>query len=79
MGRYFIALNDWQPGQFYIYGNTVYDRWRAGEVHWFRWQDVPHATANASHAARYTLQVSGVKTARTEEIIKSSQYCNFVI
>lgn len=74
-----IMLEDWQPGQFYIYGNRVYDRWKAGEAHWFKWQDTPHATANASSYPRYTLQITGVKTTRTDDILSNTAYQEFVV
>jgi|688.fasta_scaffold408254_2 hypothetical protein len=74
-----IMLEDWQPGQFYIYGNRVYDRWKAGEAHWFKWQDVPHGTANASSHPRYTLQVTGIRTELTDKILSSTMYQDFAV
>jgi hypothetical protein len=68
-----IQLTDWEPGQFWSYGNYCHSRWRAGEVTTFDWQNLPHATANASHHPRVTLQVTGVRTTATEaylELIK---------
>jgi enamine deaminase RidA (YjgF/YER057c/UK114 family) len=60
-----VMLEDWQPGQFMIYGNSVYQQWRAGEVHMHDWPNVPHATANASEHTRITLQVTGLRTELT--------------
>jgi hypothetical protein len=57
--RFVIMLEDWQPGQFYCYGTYQYTHWQAGDFHWFDWQDVPHATANASLQPRATLQATG--------------------
>lgn len=74
-----IMLEDWQPGQFYIYGNRVYDRWKAGEVHWFRWQDIPHATANASSYPRYTLQITGIRTELTDKLLSNTIYQDFAV
>ena len=65
-----IQLTDWQPGQFWNYGNYCHSQWRAGNVTTFDWQNIPHATANASHHPRVTLQVTGIKTAATEEYLK---------
>ena len=67
--RITIMLDDWQPGQFYMYGNYLYSKWKAGEAHIFDWASVPHATANASNTPRATLQVTGLKTDRTREIL----------
>lgn len=65
-----IALTDWQPGQFWTYGNYSHTMWRAGDVTTFDWQNIPHATANASHHPRVTLQVTGVKTPETDEFLR---------
>lgn len=67
--RFGIMLEDWEPGQFYQYGNDMYDRWQAGECHCFDWFNAPHATANASSHPRYTLQITGLKTQRTRDVI----------
>lgn len=72
VARITIMLDDWQPGQFYMYGNYVYSHWRAGEAHIFDWANAPHATANASNVPRATLQVTGLKTDRTREILASA-------
>lgn len=64
--RITVMLEDWQPGQFMIYGNTVYQQWRAGDCHFFDWKNVPHATANASEHTRITLQITGLRTKSTD-------------
>ena len=68
--RYFIQLTDWQPGHFWCYGNYQWSGWRAGSVTTFDWANVPHATANAGHTARATLQLTGVKTSLTDQYLK---------
>jgi hypothetical protein len=69
VARITIMLEDWQPGQFYMYGNYVYSNWVAGEAHIFDWANVPHATANASNFPRPSLQITGLKSDLTREII----------
>jgi hypothetical protein len=69
--RITILLEDWRPGQFYMYGNYIYERWKAGEAHIFDWANVPHATANASNYPRPTLQITGLKSDLTREIIEN--------
>jgi len=64
-----IQLTDWESGQFWSYGNYCHSRWRAGEVTTFDWQNLPHATANASHHPRVTLQVTGVQTPATVQYL----------
>lgn len=60
-----VQLTDWEPGQFWSYGNYCHSQWRAGDVTTFDWQNIPHATANASHHPRVTLQITGICTADT--------------
>jgi hypothetical protein len=67
--RLFVQLTDWQPGQFWEYGNYHHNRWRAGEVHTFDWRNVPHSTANAGHHPRVTFQITGVITSKTEQFL----------
>jgi hypothetical protein len=67
--RMTVMLADWEPGQFYSYGNYTYSHWGAGDAHVFDWANVPHATANASRLMRPTLQVTGLKTDRTRELL----------
>lgn len=63
--RIMIQLTDWQPGQFWEYGNYHYNQWRAGDVTTFDWANVPHATANAGFNPRVTFQITGIRTAAT--------------
>ncbi len=69
--RIMVMLQDWEPGQFLMYGNQQFDRWRAGDVHKFDWQNLPHATANASNLPRPMLVITGVKTHTTREILSN--------
>jgi hypothetical protein len=41
VGRYFVQLTDWQPGQFWEYGNYHWNQWRAGDVSTFDWANMP--------------------------------------
>lgn len=68
--RMSVMLTDWEPGQFYLYGTNTYSGWRAGEVHIFDWANVPHATANASRSMRPVLQITGLKTDKTRQMLK---------
>lgn len=69
--RYFIQLTDWQQGHFWSFGNYNWSGWSAGDIVTFDWINVPHSTANAGHAVRATLQITGIKTDRTEEFLES--------
>lgn len=58
--RIFVQLTDWQPGQFWEFGNYHWRQWRRGEAIEFDWQNMPHCTANAGYDVRVTLQITGV-------------------
>ena len=68
--RIMIQLTDWQPGQFWEYGNYHHRGWSAGEVTTFDWANVPHSTANAGHHPRVTLQITGVVTDQTRDFLR---------
>jgi len=67
--RIMIQLTDWQPGQFWQYGNYNYSHWRAGDVTTFDWVNIPHATANAGFDPRATLQLTGIRSAATMDYL----------
>jgi hypothetical protein len=67
--RIMIQLTDWQPGQFWQYGNYCYSQWRAGDVTTFDWANIPHSTANAGFDSRATLQLTGIRTAATMDYL----------
>ena len=68
--RIMIALNDWEPGHFFSYGNYMHSGWHAGDVTTFDWRNLPHATANAGHGPRITLQMTGVVTDQTQNFLR---------
>jgi hypothetical protein len=73
--RIAVFLQDWEPGQFYMYGTKVLTHWKAGEAHIFDWANVPHATANCSSSPRATLLLTGLKSELTRRIIeRGSRY-----
>lgn len=67
--RVMIQLTDWQPGQFWEYGNYHHSGWEAGEVTTFDWRNVPHCTANAGYHPRVTFQLTGIKTDKTYKFL----------
>ena len=67
--RIMIQLTDWQPGQFWEYGNYHYNQWRAGDVTTFDWANIPHSTANAGFNPRVTFQLTGIRTAATMDYL----------
>ena len=79
VGRYFIQLTDWQPGQFWQYGTYNWSHWRAGSVTTFDWQNVPHSTANAGFHPRVTLQITGIITDKTRAFLKELKKTPLVV
>lgn len=77
--RIFIQLTDWQPGQFWEYGNYHWHQWRAGDVSTFDWKNIPHCTANAGYHPRVTYQLTGVITDKTKNFLSSLQNSNMLI
>jgi hypothetical protein len=73
VGRYFVQLTDWKPGQFWEYGNYHWNQWRAGDVSTFDWANMPHSTANAGHHPRVTLQLTGIITPTTRTFLNTLQ------
>ena len=73
VGRYFVQLTDWAPGQFWEYGNYHWNQWCAGDVSTFDWANIPHCTANAGHHVRVTFQLTGIITDQTREFLNTLQ------
>jgi hypothetical protein len=69
--RIMVMMQDWEPGQFIMYGNQIHERWKSGDVHTFDWQNLPHATANASLTPRPMLVITGVLSETTRKILEN--------
>lgn len=70
--RVLVALEDWKWGHFATMGNYNWTQWKAGDIVWFRWQDVPHATANAGHFDRHFLKITGKTSERFQSLLDSN-------
>jgi hypothetical protein len=73
IGRVSIMLTDWEPGQFWNFGNFNYSHWKAGDFFDFDWRHVPHGTANSSLKPRVIMTVSGIKTAKSKAFFQQSR------
>ena len=51
VARFFIFLEDWKPGHFLQMGTSMV-KWRKGDLLWFDWPNMPHASANAGWEPR---------------------------
>lgn len=68
VARFFIFLEDWKPGHFLQMG-TSFVQWRRGDLVWFDWRNIPHASANAGWDPRCLAQVTGTITERTKDLL----------
>jgi len=73
MRRFAIMLADWQMGQAWMFGNSMYWGWRAGDCITWEWQDMPHATVNAGWYHRPLLQVTGRVTEKTQWLLDMAE------
>lgn len=76
--RFEIQVLAWQPGQVWAVGNTYWKQWQAGEILWHDWRHTPHGTCNFSRSERITLQITGLCTKKTRDIINSNQRISMV-
>ena len=68
VARFFIFLEDWKPGHFMHMG-TSFVKWRKGDVLWFDWPNMPHASANAGWEPRCLIQITGTISKTTENLL----------
>lgn len=54
-----VQLLDWDFGHVWGLGNTYWKDWKAGEIMWHNWYDMPHGTANCGITPRICLQITG--------------------
>ena len=71
--RCFVMLEDWAPGHILQFGNSYIPPWRAGDVIWFDWANVPHSTVNTSPWPRHLLKVTGKITDKYRKLIKETK------
>lgn len=71
IGRLFIMLDDWHPGQVMLMGSEHLTCWKKGDVIYFSWQDLPHGTANFGHIPRPLLFVQGTITESFTALLRS--------
>lgn len=70
--RMIINLQDYEPGQLMQYGNHIFTKWRAGDIHCFDTLNVPHGTVNMSRVPRTIFVLTAVRTDETDEIFRAS-------
>ncbi len=73
IGRLFIMLDDWHPGQVLLMGSEHFTHWKKGDVMYFSWQDLPHGTANFGHDSRPLLFVQGEITEEFKKLLANKK------
>ena len=66
--RAIVFLEDWKPGHFMHMG-TSFVKWRKGDVLWFDWPNMPHASANAGWEPRCLIQITGTISKATKQLL----------
>ena len=66
-----MFLEDWEPGQLFMFGTYYHTHWRAGEFLVWEWSTLPHATWNGSWRRRPALQLTGDMTEQSLKVIKT--------
>jgi len=69
--RFLVFLEDWEPGQLFMFGTYYHTHWRAGEIVTWEWSTLPHATWNGSWRKRPALQLTGDVTEQTLKVINT--------
>ena len=68
-GRVFVMLEDWKPGHIIQFGNTYVPPWKAGDVVWFDWANIPHSTANTGPWPRTISKITGKQTEKYKKLL----------
>ena len=69
--RFLIALNDWDYGHVWQFGNSYYHQYHAGECVVYDWTNMPHATSNMGYSDRITLQLTGFISDKTRDLMEN--------
>lgn len=69
LARLMIMLDDWAPGQIMMFGGTHIHHWKKGDAIYFRWQDLPHGTANFGHTDRPLIITTGEVTDEFNQLL----------
>jgi len=76
MARIEVQVFDWQPGHVWAVGNTYWKQWKSGDMVWHDWRNTPHGTCNFGRTDRVTLQITGLCSQETLDILDA---CNHTV
>jgi len=66
--RLVVFLDDQRQGQIWQQGNLLLN-WKRGDCITWPWKDIPHGTCNYGHFPRPVLNVTGIVTDQTRELL----------
>ena len=78
MRRFVIMLDDWKHGQVFSLGNSNWHQWSKGQCITWEWRDIPHATCNMGWDNRPMLQITGLTTDLTRDLVQFGSFDNVV-
>lgn len=67
--RVVVMLDDWKLGQFFQIGNSTWHQWKKGDCITWDWRDMPHCTGNVGFWERPMLQITGMVTDKTKDLL----------
>ena len=76
MTRFVVMMADYRWGQIFQLGNSFFSQWHAGDCMTWDIPNLPHATGNIGLWDRPMLQLTGIKTQRTDKIMRLAPTTN---
>ena len=73
MRRFSVMLADWEMGQAWMFGNAMYHQWVSGTCITWDWHNMPHATVNAGWKDRPVVQLTGIETPLTSNLLQLAE------
>ena len=77
MTRILIALDDWVPGQMFMFENHSWNNWTAGDTINFAWHSCRHSTSNCSYRPRPLMKISGM--VRDDHWLAKNEFKEFTL
>ena len=77
MTRILIALDNWVPGQMFMFENHSWNNWIAGDTVNFAWHSCRHSTSNCSYRPRPSMKVSGM--VRNDHWLAKKEFKEFTL
>ena len=73
-----IAMSDWDYGQLWSFGKEFWANWKIGDCVYWK-PETLHGTANFGNSTRYNLQITGIPSQKTIDLINNKTYTSFIL